>query len=1080
MVKFILDGKQVEAEAGKTILEVATASGVKIPTLCYYKALTPWGGCRLCIVEIAGGRMEMAPSCTYPVEEGIQVQTNSPRVQKARQLVAGLLYLRCPEVPRIQELAREFGVTDEPWVKRFKPKNEDCVLCGLCTRICKERMQVNAIDFIGRGPSRKVGAPYGRPSPVCVTCGACETVCPLGTFKLSKVTTHEPRPLLSDYDADLVQRGSIYIPFAQAVPKVPVIDRQTCQYFGRNVCQTCEEFCEAKAINYKQEDELTNIDVGAVVLATGYDIIDPGLKKELGYGRFDNVVSSLQYERMLSASGPNMGTVLRPSDHKPPKKIAYIQCVGSREIDRNYCSSVCCMYATKEAIITREHAPETECTIFYIDLRAFGKGYEHYFQRAKELGVRYVRCRPSSVREMPETKNLALRFEKEDGSLVNEEFDLVVLSAGMKPGDETRKLTDILGIVTDKYGFARIGEMTPAETSRTGIYAAGVLTGPKDIPESVMEASAAASKAMSLLAEARGTLIKEKTYPPERDVTGQEPRIGVFVCHCGRNIAGVVDVKDVVAYASTLPNVVHAEDNVYTCSTDSCERIKKMIIEHDLNRVIVASCTPRTHEPLFRDTVRQVGLNPYLFEMANIRDQCSWVHMHEPQKATKKAKDLVRIAVAKSRLLEPLYPDYVDVNPRGLVLGGGLAGMTAALELAKQGFETYLLEKSEKLGGNLRRVRFLLDHVSPQEKLNFLIGEVKNHPKLHIFMNTEVVDFEGSAGNFKTTFTASGETHEIKHGAVIVATGAREYQGTEYLYGQHPGVISQLELEEKLASGAFNAKSVVMLQCVGPCSKPDGYCSRICCGQAIKTALRIKETKPDTSVFIIQNDMRTYGFNEVYYREARDKGVRFIRLAESTLPEVQPSNGKVRISLIDNMLKSRLHIDTDMLVLSTGIVPDESNQALAQKLKLPLTQEGFFLEAHLKLRPVDFASEGIFLCGLAHSPKTADESITQAMAAAARAATILSKPRIELQAAISNVVEENCDGCAYCVDPCPYKAISLIEYMKDGEIKKTVDADPAKCQGCGVCQATCPKQGIFIRNFKVDQLAAMVEAALAE
>ncbi len=1080
MVSLTIDGKKIEAEAGKTVLEVANANGINIPTLCYYKALTPWGGCRLCIVEIKGGRMEMAPSCTYPVEEGIEVQTNSPRVQKARQLVAGLLYLRCPGVPRIQELAKEYGVLDETWVKRFTPKNEDCILCGLCTRICKERMQVNAIDFIGRGPNKKVGAPFGRPSPVCVTCGACETVCPLGTFKLSKVTTHEPQPLLSDYDADLVQRGSIYIPFAQAVPKVPVIDRKTCRYFGSGACKTCEAFCEAKAINYKQEDELVNIDVGAVVLATGYEIIDPGLKKELGYGLFDNVVSSLQYERILSASGPHMGTVLRPSDLKPPKKVAYIQCVGSREIDRNYCSSVCCMYATKEAIITKEHAPETECTIFYIDLRAFGKGYEAYFRRAKELGVRYIRCRPSSVREVPGTKNLMLRFEKEDGSLANEEFDLVVLSVGMKPNDASKKLTDTFGIVTDEFGFVKIGEMTPTETSRSGIYAAGVLSGPKDIPESVMEASAAASRTMSLLAGARGTLVKEKTYPQERDITGQEPRIGIFVCHCGRNIAGVVDVKDVTAYAKTLPNVVHAEDNIYTCSTDSCERIKKMIAEHDLNRVIVASCTPRTHEPLFRDTVRQVGLNPYLFEMANIRDQCSWVHMHEPKKATKKAKDLVRIAAAKSRLLEPLYPAYVDVDPHALVLGGGLAGMTAALELGKQGYETYLLEKSGELGGNLKRVRFLLDGVDPQMKLNSLINEVKNHPKLHIFTGAEVVDFEGSAGNFRTTFTAGGETHEIKHGAVIVATGAREYHPTEYLYGQHPAVISQLELEEKLSAGTFNARTVVMVQCTGPYSKPDGYCSRICCGQAIKTALRIKEKKPDTNIFILNHDIRTYGFNEAYYRKARDKGVRFIRMVNDTWPEVRPVNGRVSVSVIDDMLKSKLHIDTDMLVLSTAIVPDENNRTLAQKLKLPLTQEGFFLEAHLKLRPVDFASEGIFLCGLAHSPKTADESIAQALAAAASAATILSKPRIELPAAISNVVDENCDGCAYCVDPCPYKAITLIEYMKDGEIKKTVDADPAKCQGCGVCQATCPKQGVFVRNFKVEQLAAMVEAALAE
>jgi heterodisulfide reductase subunit A len=856
-----------------------------------------------------------------------------------------------------------------------------------------------------------------------------------------------------------------------------VIDRESCQYFGRGVCKTCEAFCEAKAIDYTQEDKLTDIDVGSVVLASGYEIIDPGIKKELGYGRFPNVISSMQFERLLSASGPHMGTVLRPSDLEHPKKIAFIQCVGSREIDRNYCSSVCCMYATKEAIITLEHAPDTKCTIFYIDLRAFGKGYEAYYSRAKELGIRYIRCRPSAVREDPTTNNLTLRFEDGDGTLTNEEFDLVVLSAGMQPSPASKRLADACGIALDRYGFAQTRELAPAATSRPGVFVAGVFSGPKDIPESVVDGSAAASRAMSFLAEARGTLVREKTYPPERDVTGQEPRIGVFVCHCGRNIGAVVDVKDVVSYARDLPNVVHAEDNLYTCSTDACERIKQMVLEHDLNRVVVASCTPRTHEPLFRDTVRQVGLNPYLFEMANIRDQCSWVHMHEPQKATKKAKDMVRIAVAKSRLLEPLYASYVNVNPRGLVLGGGLAGITAALELVKQGFETYLLEKSQTLGGNLRRVRYLLDAVDPQDKLDSLIAELTSYPQFHLFTGAEVTDFEGSVGNFKTTFTFQGQTNVIEHGAVIVATGADEYHPTKFLYGKHPAVITQLDLEEKLAAGQFDARSVVMLQCTG---RELGYCSRVCCGQALKNALLIRETRPDTSVFIVYRDMRTYGFMEQRYREARERGVRFIRLAGDDDPHVSSPNGRVRMSLNDDVLKTTINLEADLLVLSTAIAPRPDTAALAQKLKLPLTQDGFFLEAHLKLRPVDFASEGIFLCGLAHGPKTADESIAQAMAAAARAATILSKERVEIQAAISQVVDENCDGCAYCVDPCPYRAITLIEYMKDGDVKKVVDTDPAKCQGCGVCQATCPKKGIFVRNFRTDQLAAMVEAALAE
>jgi heterodisulfide reductase subunit A len=1079
MIKLTIDGRQIETEPGKTILEVAKAHGIEIPTLCYHKSLAPWGGCRLCIVEIAGGRLEMAPSCTYPAEQGIEVKTNSPRVMAARKLVAGLLYLRCPEVPEMQALAKEFGVLDEPWVKRLKPYDEECILCGLCVRMCKEKMGINAIDFVGRGLTRKVSPPFDEHSPLCIACGACMSVCPLHTMKLSTITKNEPRSLLSDYNAGLTQRGCIYIPFAQAIPKVPVIDRDHCQYFQSGVCKTCESFCEAGAIKYDQQDKTETIEVGAVVLAAGYEIIDPGIKKELGYGRYPNVVSSLQFERLLSASGPHMGTVLRPSDLKHPTKIAFIQCVGSREIDRNYCSSVCCMYATKEAIIAKEHAPETECTIFYIDLRAFGKGYEAYFQRAKELGVRYIRCRPSGVREVPSTRNLVLQYENGEGTLTKEEFDLVVLSMGMRPTPEIKGLAEGMGVKLDSYGFIQTSDSELVETSKPGVYVAGVLSGPKDIPESVIEASAAASQAMSLLAEARNTLVKEKSYPPEKDVTGQEPRIGVFVCHCGRNIASVVRVSEVVEYAQGLPGVVYAEDNLYTCSTDSQERIKQKIQEYDLNRVVVASCTPRTHEPLFRDTVREAGLNPYLFEMANIRDQCSWVHMHEPEKATKKAKDLVRMAVAKARLLEPLYAGFVKVNQQALVLGGGLAGMTAALELANQGFKTYLLEKSNVPGGNLRRVRFSLSDTSPQEKLSSLVTKVSNHPLIQVYTGAELVEFEGSAGNFKTRFTVKGQSHEIEHGAVIVATGAQEYRPKEYLYGQHPAVITQLELEERVASDGLKARTVVMLQCVGSSGKPNGYCSRVCCNQAIKMSLKIKEKSANTQVFILHHDMRAYGFYEAVYRQAREKGVRFIRVAEGTEPQVVTSNGKLKVSVVDDILRAKLNIDTDLVVLSTGVVPAEDNAVLAQRLRLPLTQDGFFLEAHMKLRPVDFASDGIFLCGLAHSPKMAEESVAQACAAAARAATILSKPRIKLEAAVSEVLDENCDGCAYCVEPCPYGAITLIEYVTNGTVKKTVDSDPGKCRGCGVCQATCPKRGIQVRHFRPDQLSGMVEAALA-
>ena len=1076
-VSLTIDNQRVETESGNTILDAARAAGIRIPTLCHHAALAPHGACRLCVVEITG-RPRLAASCAYPVEEGIEVQTASPRVLKARRFTMGLLLLRCPDVPKLKELADQIGV-DEAILGRFKADDEDCVLCGLCARVCRERMGVGAIDFVNRGYRRKVSPPFDELSPICVTCGACEVVCPTGAINLSEITRNTPRPILSEYNAGLARRGSIYIPFAQSIPKVPVIDRDTCMHFLRDVCKSCENFCGPRAIDYEQEDEVVNIEAGAVILASGGEIVDPELKEELGYGRYPNVVSSLQFERLLSASGPHMGTVLRPSDLMPPKKIAFVQCVGSREVEHNYCSSVCCMYATKEAVIVKEHAPDTDCTIFYIDLRAFGKGFEAYYNRARETGVRYVRCRPSSIREVPGTRNLLIRYQEEDGQIATEEFDLVVLSVGLRPTAEEAQLARIFDIAINEHGFASTKEFSPTESSRQGIYVAGLFSGPKDIPESVMEASAAASKVMGFLSQEKGKLIAEKTYPPEREVTGQEPRIGVFVCHCGRNIGGVVNVAEVVEYARVLPNVGYAEDNLYTCSTDTQQAIKEKIMEYDLNRVIVASCTPRTHEPLFQDTLREAGLNPYLFEMANIRDQCSWVHMHEPERATRKAKDLVRMAVAKARLLEPLYPQFVSVVPRGLVIGGGVAGMTAALDLADQGFETYLLEIGPSLGGNMRRLRFLMNGDDPQDWLDTLIGKVTAHPRIQVYTQAEITEFQGSVGNFRTEFSANGSLHTVEHGVAIVATGAQEHRPEGYQYGQSPRVMTQLELEDRLANGDFNASSVVMIQCVGSREEPRAYCSRVCCSQAVKNALKIKERNHRADVIILNRDVRTYGFNEAYYRMARQAGVRFVRFDDSHKPEVTSVDGHLVVSVDDSLLNMKLGIDCDAVILSAGTVPPDGNPSLAQKLKIPVTQDGFLLEAHMKLRPVDFASDGVYLCGLAHGPKTLSESIAQASAAAARASTVLSKSQMELEPRVSQVVDENCDGCAYCVEPCPYDAITLIEYMKEGALKKTVESDPARCRGCGVCQATCPKKGIFVRNFGLEHLSAMVEEALA-
>jgi len=870
-------------------------------------------------------------------------------------------------------------------------------------------------------------------------------------------------------------------------PEEAVAEAKRCLACGIcSDCHLCATACQANAIDYTQKAATQELRVGAVVLAPGYEIFDARLKKDLGYGRFPNVLTALEFERILSASGPYSGHVCRPFDRQQPKRIAFLQCVGSRDSEHDYCSSVCCMYATKEAIIAKEHLGEgLQCDVFFMDLRAFSKGFEQYYRRAQELGVRYIRSRVPKIEEVAGTRNLIVNYLGENDSKLSQEYDVVVLSVGMQPPKDVKILSERFGVALNQFNFCGTSTFRPAESSREGIFVAGPFAEPKDIPETVMQASACASQVLSLLKDARGTLITPKTYPPEKDVAGEDPRVGVFVCHCGTNIAGVVNVPDVVEYAKTLANVVYAENNLYTCSNDTQDRIKQKIAEHNLNRVVVASCTPRTHEPLFRNTLAEAGLNPYLFEMANIRDQCSWVHMHEPEKATQKSKDLVRMALAKSRLLEPLNRQTIKIEKSALVIGGGLSGMTAALSLARQGFDAYLVEKENELGGNLRHTYYLLNGDRPQDELGRLRDEIRENSKVHLFTGAAIEKIEGTIGNFKTTISVGDQTTDVTHGVVIVATGAKQYQPKEYLYGQDDHVITQRDLEAHLAygdgflkDGNPRAKTVVMIQCVGSRDADHPYCSRVCCADAIKNALKIKQLSPETNVYVLYRDIRTYGFKESYYTKARQQGVVFVRYNEDRKPEVSRNGEGLQVTVFDQTLGMLVMIPAGLVVLSAGIHPHEDNRKIAQFLKVPLNAEGFFLEAHMKLRPVDFMTDGIFLCGLAHSPKSIEESILQAQAASARAASVLVQDRLELGANISHVVEESCDGCAYCVDTCPYKAITLLEYKWQGSIKKVVETNDSTCKGCGCCQATCPKKGVFIRGFTLDQIEAQIHAAL--
>jgi heterodisulfide reductase subunit A len=906
----------------------------------------------------------------------------------------------------------------------------------------------------------------------CTGCTTCVEYCPVQV----------PDP----YNQDLSTNKAVHVYFSQAIPLITYID-ENCLYLKEKKCLICEGVCKNDAIDLHQEAQKLEVDVGAIILSSGLEPFDPKVRGDYGYGKMPNVVTSMDYERLLSATGPHEGEVLRPSDKKHPHKIAWIQCVGSRQVlegGNSYCSAVCCTYTQKQVILTKDHNPDAECTIFHNDIRSHGKDFERYYQRAESLpGTRFIRSYVSIGKEIPETKNVTIRYATDADGVKEEEFDLVVLSVGLNPPDDVKGLANKFGIDLNSHGFSNAIPFNPMETNRPGIYVSGALQGPIDIPESVFTASGAGAQCGELLNYRRGKLSKERIYPPEKDVSKEEPKIGVFVCHCGANIGRVVGVPSTVEYALTLPNVVYATEQLFSCATNAAGEITDIAKEKGLNRVVIAACSPRTLEPLFRDTLREAGINQYYCEMANIREHNSWVHSKEPEDATQKAKDIIRMSVARAYHLEPLKEFDLPVNKTALVVGGGIAGMTCALSIATQGHEVHLLEKDTDLGGVARRLHHTLEGLDVQAYLSDLVRKVYQNPLIHVSHDASIIEVAGYVGNFTTRVKSEGRVKKIRHGAAVLATGAEEYKPTEYLYGKDDRVLTLLELEgqiNKREERLINSQSLVMIQCVGCRNEERNYCSRICCGHAIKNALKLKEINPQMDIYILFRDMRTYGFREDYYREAADKDVKFIRWEPDDPPLVEAAEegGKsiLRVTVTDSILGKKLAIDADTLALAAAVIPAAGTKEIAELFKVTLSPDEFFKEAHVKLKPVDFAADGVFLCGTDHYPKHIQETINQAYGAASRILTLLSHDTVTVSGSVAEVKEDNCVTCGACITACTYDAI----VFRDTPKGRKAWVNPVICKGDGLCNAKCPTRAIVLKHFTDEEICSQIDAAVTD
>ena len=892
----------------------------------------------------------------------------------------------------------------------------------------------------------------------CIGCGICSEVCP--------VEVRDEFNLLNC-------RKAAYIKYPQAIPNIYTIDQEHCTR-----CGACVEKCPTQAIDLSKQDETRNLEVGAIVLAAGFDEFDPTRWSEYGYGRYPNVVTSIEMERIFSETGPYEGALVRPSDKEPVKKVAFLQCIGSRTLESNYCSSACCMYAMKEAMILKEIDPDMEVSIFFMDLRAFGKGYHRYYLKARdELGVRFICCRVPTVKQDPATGNLSLVFVNEEGTLQKEDYDLVVLSIGQNPPRGHEKILRLLNLGENEWGFCQTDRFSPVATSREGVFVCGPFAGPRDIPDTICQATAVASSVTALLKSdtEKESNVQADSLPDETpDLSGEDPAIAIFICKCGGEVSDTIDCAALKQSLLQLPNVKGVEEVPYLCLGDTLSQVQNSITDLKANRVIFASCVPYGYERRYQQTMKDAGLNPSLMEIVNLREQVSWVHREEQEEAQKKAVGLVKTAVEKLKMQEPFSSTTVPIkHHKVVVVGGGLAGLVASRSLSRLGIEVHLIERSQELGGNLIEKQYNLEGDNPQLMLKQLLDEMTENPLVHIHRDSTLEGMTGQMGDFETTVVnTTGERSTISHGAIIVATGGKERKPEEYHYGKSEHILTQKELEKRLGTGGELPSSVVMIQCVESREGDRLYCSKVCCSQAVANALKIKELSPQTEVVILYRDIMTYGFKEAYYTSCREKGVKFFRYAHDEKPRVTLDNGLPVVEVTTPDLRQTLRFDPGLLVLSSGIDPNENN-LLADLLQVELDEDGFFKEAEVKFRPVDFLVEGLFVCGLAHSPMFLEETIVQAQAAAQRAWTLISKSEIEASRLVSYVNERRCSLCEVCIAACPYQA-----RVKDEEERKIVVRE-ALCQGCGACAMACPNSAAKMRGSREDQMLSMVDTLLS-